>query len=304
MDKGLARAIESNKRVQKSQEIANLKESIRSRGIIPVLKDNILYVYRITGKKGISELSAYYRDNMYDLYDVVVFNDRKFQQDLCKASYLQSFRNMINYRQSTFEEIWNYFDLNDEEKRKKFVEENAREREIPLPINDRVYKKYYMKENARDIINRIAFNYVTCTYKRDSKIAAIIHLIGISNYFNLDYIASLVCNFLYSKKIDFFEGTNIINNEEWQVCGMRFTDKENLLSEDEKISLIKSIIENLNIECVYCEEIDKISDYQLESMFGPYSREDIIDFSKHNNSILENEVFSDLFNKVESMSLK
>lgn len=289
---------------ENEHKLAEFKYNIRKKGMLPILKDGNLIIYKISRKQEFYELSSYYRDNMIDIYNKIVLNDQKFKSDLCKSSYLPFFNNMLNYRPSTTEEIYEKFHLNDKQIREDFIKENAQEMEIHIPIDDITYTKSYRKEDIQEILKRISQNYVTCIFKRPSKVSAIINFIGIKNYFNLDFIASQVVQFLYSKMVDFSNGTNIISEEQMEIEKMRFTDKEQSLSDDEKIKILKNIKDVFNIECVCCEEFSKISDLQLESILGTNSREMIINFAKHNTNILYNKDFSPIYNKIISSNSK
>ncbi len=285
--------------LEKENRTADFKDSIRKRGILPILKDDKLFVYKVSGKEELFELTANYRDTMFDIYDVIVLNDQNFKSELCgRSSYLSSFRDMLSRRTSTAEEIWEKFHLDNEQSRKTFIEKNVQEVEVHIPIDDTTYTKGYRKEEIQEIVQRISQNYVTCRFKRNSKLAAIIDFVGIKNYFDLDFIASKIVEFLYSNRVDFSSGVTIVSNERMEIDRMQFTDKEKALSDDEKIAVLKKIMGAFNIECIYCEEVDKISDFQLESMLGIPSREVAMDFSKHNTDILYNSVFSNIYSKI------
>ncbi len=297
---GFNKTLEHSYRIKREHEIAEFKEAIKERGILPILREEKLFIYKISKTEILSELITAYKDNMSETYNVVVLNDEKFKSDLCKSSYLPFFRNMLNYRPSTPEEIWEKFNLNNEQSRKDFIEQNAREIEIQITMSDLTYLKGYRKEKIGEIVKRISHDYVTCIFKRDSKLSAIIDFIGTKNYFDLDFIASKAVEFLSSNRVAFASGSTILKDERMAIDRMPFTDKEKSMSEDEKLIILKDIKDAFNIECVYCEEVDKISDSQLESMLGTSSRENVIDFSKHNTDILDNSDFSPIYNEIMS----
>lgn len=139
-------------------------------------------------------------------------------------------------------------------------------------------------------------------FKRNSKIAEIINLVGNDNYFDLDFIASLTCEYLYSKHIDFSTGLTIFTAEIEKINKMKFTDKESDFTEAEKIKLIRNIMEQFDTECLYCKDLDKISTTELQSILG--TREIIVDFAKHNSEILENSEFSNIYKKLLSKKNK
>ncbi len=283
---------------EKDNEKAEFKYNIRKNGILPILKNDKIFIYKISGNRSLFNISSYFQDNMSDTYNEIVLNDKKFQEEVFRQIYSPFYKNMVNYRPSTPEEILEKFYLNNDQNKNDFIEKNAQEIEMHIPINDTTYTKAYRKEEIQEIAERISSNYVTCTFKRDSKIADIINFILKQNYFDFDFVASQAVEFLSSKKVNFYTGTNIFDNEQLEISEEHFTEPEMSLSDEQKILLLKSIKDGFNIECIYCEEIAKISDFQLETMLGISSKEIVIDFAKHNSD------FSTIYNKIISSDYK
>lgn len=296
--------IEANNALNKEMKVADFKFNLRKKGIVPVLRDNKLFVYKVSGTKKLSELGDEYRINMFDTYNKVILYDDYFKKFL-KPGYLHhlsGFENMISFKFSTTDELWDYFDLNNEQNMQKFIENYLKEIKDETYTDNSETGKHRI-EAIREIVEKIAGNYVTCTFKRNSKIAALIDLIVTSNYIDLDFLAALACEFLYSKDVDFSTGTTVIDERE-KVDRMIFTKKEKSLSDDDKKELIKNILNGLDIECVYCDEIDQISDYLIESIFEIKARETVIEFAKHNAEILDDSDFATVYKNAFSSKCK
>lgn len=265
--------VETSQINQNKQEVARMKYIFRTKGLIPIVEDNKLSIYKVTANSNLSKLIEEYKNNMMDKYDEVLQYD-KYEKEYKKAEYynLPFYTDMLSHRQSTPEELFKYFNMDKSENEKESLQDKVRD-------------------------------YVTCTFKRDSKLAKIIKHIGYEQI-DLDYIASIVYDFLYSIKIDFSTGVSILAGTRIDLEKMPFTNKEKELSEDEKMSTIIKIISAFDIECVYIEELNKISDFLLGCIFGEISREDAINFSEHNYDILNNSEFSPIYRKIKSLNQK
>lgn len=284
--------------LETEQNFAEFKDNLRKKGLVPILRDGKINVYKVVRTEKLSELISNFKENMFDIYNVVVLDNERFRAELCRSSCIPFFRNMLKFRPSTKEEIWESFNLNDENCRNDFLLNNAREIEIHISIDEKIYTKGYRREEIDEVIERITSNYVTCVHKRPSKLSKIASFINLKNFIDLDYIAELIYLFLYEKNVSFGTRTNILPTEYWELAQMQFTDKEKSLTEEEKIAVIRDIISAFSVECVYSESIDEISEFQLESIFGTKSREFVIDFAKHNTDLLDNSEFTDTYHKI------
>lgn len=74
--------VEFTAMMDREESIERTKINIRKKGIIPILKENELYIYKIKGNNNIDEICNYYRENMFDVYKDIVLNDNKFREDL------------------------------------------------------------------------------------------------------------------------------------------------------------------------------------------------------------------------------
>lgn len=285
-------------KLETERNYAKFKNNLREEGLVPILRDGKIIVYEVVGTEKLDELISNFEENMFDIYSVVVLDNERFRSDLCRSSYIPSFRNMIKYRPSTKEEIWENFNLNDEKCKNDFLLKNAREVEVHIPVAEKMYTKGYKIEEIDEVIERITSNYVTCIYKRPSKLSKIVSFINLENFIDLDYIAELIYGFLYDKKISFRTRTNILPSENLELAQITFTDKEKSLTEEEKIAIIRDIISAFSVECVYSEDVDKVSKFQLENIFGTKSREFVIDFARHNTDLLDNSEFTDTYHKI------
>ena len=261
--------IEGNNQTHKEMSPSIFKYKLRKKGIIPVLRDDKLFIYKVSTTEKLSKLADEYRKTMGGTHDKVYLFDNHFKEMVNSKnylSYLLGFDNMLGFRKSTYDEIWKSFNLDDEQFRIEFLKNFGKN-----------------GETLEEAIKRIsALNFVTCTFKRDSKIAAIIDIMDREKYIDLDFLASLAIQFLYSRIVVFDK--EFVRHD---IERMSFSDKEMSLSLNEKIELIKSIISGLDIKCVYQDEIGNLSDNLIESMFGTASREMVLEFAQHNALVLD-----------------
>lgn len=282
---------EGRKKVQEKLEECKFKSSLKKKGLLPVLKYGKVNVYKITVNQKLADVIKKFDENMFDIYIDVILDTQEFRANLCKSSYIPFFKNMLTFRQSTKEDIWTGFHLNDEQSRNDFLKEHAQ-------------KKEHRKEEIEEVVERIMCDYVTCIFKRPSKLSKILSYINSTNYIDLDCISKLIYRFLYDKDLDFKQENDSFPTEYWQFSEMVFSNKERNLTEEEKLSVVRDIMDSFDIECVLSEDIDKISDFQLENIFGIKSKRIIVEYSKHNSSILYNSEISNIYQKTTSSRAK
>ena len=153
-----------------------------------------------------------------------------------------------------------------------------------------------------EIVEEMAKYYFTFVFKNPSKISKIISFS--SRYLDIDYVASEIYYFLNSESRDFFTGTSPIEDEQMELSRINFTDKEMNLSENEKISLIKNIIDSFKIECVYNSKIDEMNEFLTSSVFGTKSKNLVLKFAQHNANLINDSEFSPLYKKIISSKIK
>lgn len=294
---------ENGKEFQKEQEKANVIFNLRKKGMLPIISDNKLNIYKIKSNEKINELVKSYEENFYDIYNVLILNNQEFAARMCRSSYDPFFRGMIGSHISSVEEFCEFFELDNEDIKNEFYEEHCDEVEVKIPVDNNMYTR---KENIDETFSRIASEYVTCVFKRHSKIASIISNLHYEKCYNLDLIAELACELFYSQSINFSIGTNILDREQTEISAMNFTDREKELSCTDKISVIKEILSAFEIECVYSKEISKMDDsyFNLLSDDNQNTKEIILDFAKHNTDILENSTFTEIYTNVIGESSK
>ncbi len=282
----------------KEQEQVDLANYLGSKGLLPVLKDDKLYIYKISISKKLYELAKYYRNNLVDDYRTIV-SEKDFYEDFFNNRDPLKYKNMINHHKSTAKEIYEQFGLGNEINQKKFIEENAKEVEIKTKINDEEYTKSYRKETVDEIVNRICNNYVTCVCQRKSKLAEIILFILHYNFYNIDFINELAYDFLYNKEL-IYNKIIFFTQEQLNIQNMTFSNKERVLSEDDKLAIVKKIIEACSFETIYCEDIDKISNHIFLPVLSEFSDkvDMIVNLARHNNDVIENSVFSSIIIKI------
>lgn len=264
---------------------------LRKKSLVPILKDGKLYIYKIIIDQEFSTLRKKYEANFYDSYKVLQLNDHEFN-----ASFSEK---MIDHHQPSVSELVEYLGLNDIATRKEFWEKNAQEVEVKVQIDKEMYAKCYRKEEPDEVFKRVAKSYLVCVLKRKSKLSAIMDLIENNHYFNLDFIASTMCQFFNLGTVNFSASTkDTLKENEAKIRSMSYSDKEKELWDKDKIAIVKEIYNSLNIMCIFSEEIDKISDFRMQLMENCETdniKDVIINFATHNSDILENSAFSYIF---------
>lgn len=277
----------------KSDEMLDLRKNMISKGIVPIIKDGNLDVYVVQGGHGLFNLSLQFDKEFYDLYDVLLLSD--FNLNLTfDMTYNSYYTNMDSYKKLSVEKIHEMFKLDNEIYRDFFIKINQKDIEI-LGENN---KKEYRKESFEEILERMSNEFIIGTFKRDSKLSTIINYIYYSGHFDLDFIMSLMYEFIYSdrsKNIGYIG----INNEEQFINSINYTNKEKKLSEEKKYELLKDIYNCFSIECLYSKKFDDINDAFLKVIFDCKNREVIRDYALHNNEILETSLFAPIYKKNE-----
>lgn len=271
--------------IEKSEKKAKFKLRIRKKMLFPIIKDNKLFVYRITGTEKTNALESEYSDTLYDTQDVVT-NDEKILNDFrFRFSISSYFINLVHHHISTKEDLYRYYELDKIENRYSFLN---------LPQN-KIFKIDKEME-FDDIIEAMSKYYFTFIFKEPSKISQIISFV--SGYLDVDYIASNIYNYLYSNCKNFSFGLNPLEEEQMKIDRMCFTNKERNMSIEDKFSLIKDVFESFNIECVYSSKIDEMNDFITSSVFGTKSKEMVLEFAQHNTDLIYNSEFSPIFERI------
>ena len=273
-------------RIRKNQEEATFKGELRRRKLFPIIKDDVLYIYSVKSTNETQRLIIKCREDLFDVYRVVT-NDRKYIGNfLYRSSSFPEFRNVLDYHDSTKEDLINYFNLTDENEKKKFLD---------FPQN-KLFKHDGMSFD--DVFDSMVKSYMTFNFKRPSKISEIIGCV--SGYFDVDYAASKAYWILNSEYEKFARGTNPVEYDQMRIDRMRYSEKEDKLPYNERLELLKNVYNSFDIECLYSSNINEISDFVLENMFKIKSKKLVYGFAQHNYDLLYNSKFSDVYKKIAS----
>ncbi len=262
--------------------------SLRKDGLLALISNDYINMYKVKSNDKLEKLILDIKNNFDEIYSILFIRDDKFMNEVINNSYNPFFKNMVSYHPTTKEEIYDYYDLFDKSNIDKFYEENSISIENNLVIDDKMSTTILKKESIDETINRIADNRVTCLFKKNSKLAEI--LLSIDNYFNLDFIAQIVCQFLNSIDVDFSSNQfKSLDSNEDRIMLMKYTVKENSLSYEEKIMIVKDILNAFDIECIYSKKVEELlnTDNQL-----------LLEYAKHNTYILENSEFTKIYNEI------
>ena len=89
---------------------------------------------------------------------------------------------MIEFHQASPSEIWNFFDLDNEEARKKFVSRLPQEIQKSALVDLEGCAKSYTEETFKKLAEEVVPNYVTCVFKRSSKLSKIKYHLLLTNF--------------------------------------------------------------------------------------------------------------------------
>lgn len=271
-------------RIRKSQEEATFKGKLRRRKLFPIINDGVLFIYSVKPTNETQSLIIKCREDLFDVYRVVT-NDRKYIGNfLYRSSSFPEFRNVLDYNDSTKEDLINYFNLTDANEKKKFLD---------LPQNE-----LFKHGEFDDVFDNLVKSYMTFNFKRPSKISEIIDCV--SRYFDADYAASKAYMILNSEYEEFARGTNPVEYDQMRVDRIRYSEKEEKLSYDERLELLKNVYNSFDIKCLYSSNVNEMSDFLLENIFKTRDRNMIFRFAKHNYDLLYNSKFSDVYKKIVS----
>lgn len=262
--------------------------SLRKDGLLAFIDNDYINMYKVKSNDKLEKLILDIKNRFDEIYSILFIKDDKFMNETINSSYNPFFKNMVSYHPTTKEEIYDYYGLDDKSNMDKFYEENSISIENNLVIDDKMSTTILKKESIDETINRIADNRITCLFKKNSKLAEI--LLSIDNYFNLDFIAQIVCQFLNSIDVDFSSNQfKSLDSNEDRIKLMKYTSKENSLSYEEKIRIIKEILNTFDIECLYSKKVEELfnTDNQL-----------LLEYAKHNTYILENSEFTKIYNEI------
>lgn len=278
---------EGSKFVRDTQKEADFKRKLRNRGLFPIVKDGVFNIYSVEATDETKKIVVECRENLFDVYKIVT-NDRKFMSNfLYRSSFFPEFRNVLDYHDSTKEELFEHYNLDDESERIKF---------LALPQN----KSFKFDDNMTfdEIVEGMAAHYMTFNFKRPSKVSEVIGLL--SRYFDADYAASKAYRVLYTKDQEFATGTNPIEEEQMRIDRMVYSNKEDKFSHDEKLSLIKRTFDSFDIKCLYSFKVDEIDDFVLKNIFKTNNKKLIYGFAEHNYDLLYKSEFSDIYKNISS----
>lgn len=298
MDKFDYNALDSAFDFHEEEQKGKLRNFIMQNGLVPILKNGKLCIYKILIGNKLEELAKTLNANLSNEYIQIFLDNLTFDKKLCS----NTLNDMVEYHLASKEELWLYFNLDDEHCRENFINQNALEIEEQVMIDGTHYVKTYRRENLEEILVRLCSTAISCTFKRNSKIAALIFHLR-NGFIDLNFIASFLCLFLDTKNVDFSNaGTlNIVEPNQLKIRNMSFSDKESKLTIEEKIAIINEILASLDIICVYSEGEDKKLEPLIYSLLYSDFKGTIVQLAQHNSKILENEDFKKAYSKFETI---
>ena len=296
--------IDSNDKYKKEESLAKVKEYFRQIGIIPILVDDTLKIYKIRVNKNLDNVINYF-DKEYK-YKFQRIKPKRKKDNYMYNLWQEVGTEIKNEKAATSDDIWKMFELENEVKRNEFYEKNARIIETDVVYNDEIWLKGYRKERLNEIVDRISKDCVVRTYEKSSKLAMFLKTFKAHNY-NLDYIYKFIYEFYYNKDINFSTGINIIKENIETVINRDFNEVEKQLTQEEKIDCIKKMLEVFDVKCIFESKLSNMHNFLDGRIIDTdvlLSKEDVLDFAKHNYDIINNEEINEIVNKINGISTK
>ncbi len=287
---------EEDKEYEEEGKFANYKYAIRNRGIVPIVRNDILFIYKVNpNNDALFNLNLDYQKRLSDINYKFIHMNPDLHINIYKE---ESIENFVRFEPATYDNLFENFNLVDEKAKQEFIRRyfNSIDANIKVNDNENVIFKKMMKKLAEE-------DYAICSFKVESKLSRIIDFIN-DGYIDIDFLAEQLCEFVYSDKKNFYDGTNILKIDTNKIQMMDYTNKEKSLSDNEKINIIKEIIYALNIECEYTCRLDNISYPHLKLLLGCDSMKYLMRFAKHNESVINDDKIQSIRNVLMCNDLK
>ena len=126
--------IDSNDKYKKEESLAKVKEYFRQIGIIPILVDDTLKIYKIRVNKNLDNVINYF-DKEYK-YKFQRIKPKRKKDNYMYNLWQEVGTEIKNEKAATSDDIWKMFELENEVKRNEFYEKNARIIETDVVYND------------------------------------------------------------------------------------------------------------------------------------------------------------------------
>ena len=278
------------------EKLANVKSKLQSLGFFPVVRDSILTVYSVKVSPDNASIFGNLEKNLGNTYEEAFYYGNSSYQGL---KYKEEIKLPIAKRASTPENLYDLLGLGDEERRQKFLQENARECEVKIPYQNGIYLKGYRLESLKEVLERLRCDYAVHIYKRESKIAELLKKIG--NCLDTDSIFSILYEFLNGQKVDFSEGINNVSSIQKIAEEMPFSETELSLTETEKEIILNDLFSAFTYTSLSSKTIST-----LNSRYG-IDKNSLLLIGKHNAAILDTSEVQEIvfkFKKIKTHSLK
>lgn len=289
-------------------ELSDIKYCLRSQNLIPFIKDNNLYIYEVNSRNSeFINIMNHIDKEYYGTYEDLISVDDYFETldnlddsdaylDISKHNF---FGKIISKRTPTSEDIYKYYRLYDEERRRKFINDNYSQEKVIILEAD-VVDGNVLDSELQAAISKAKRNKLVATIRILPKLYSILYLTCFKNDFYLEFIAEELCQFVYGKKERYTKGQNVFSTSLYDVDNKSYTEAETNLDKDKKIELLREIYNTLKFDCIYQKELSNLDADNTIFKFGnkEITGPDILEIARNNSDIIYNSLFTEIYNQL------
>ena len=281
----------------REQEYAEFKNKAASLGIVPIYDMDKLNIYKIKATDELKKLCESYKANLYEIDKVIL------KYPSCDPWYymdsLSSFGEPIEFHVPTDEELFEKYNLSNEERKKTFIKNNGT---YIKEYNEKNSTFEYRLETFDEVKEKFKKEYLTFVFRRNSKIAAILSLLIEENYFSLEVMADLISELMTSKKV-YKKSPFTAKSEVFKKISQPLSYAEKKMSLFDKRSLIKDFIETFDIEKTYSGTIADMPYIGIDGNFKE-NKVNINRLADENAYLLFNSDFKDTYDRIKTQKIK
>ena len=281
-----------------SEKESELNYNYSSTNTIPIIKDGILYLFKVGFKSDFSKLVSKYNEKYSEVKSRVVSEDEyeKFYAPYARYKDLRYYETVIKERTATTDELERYLHL-DEKQKAEFVNNNAIDIKEKVPVDEIHWQEAFRKEKYDEIIKRIASNTRVLEFLNKSKIAELIK--RLDGNLDLSFIVSNVYQYITNTYKGFSTIlVNVVTQDMNYISLIDYTSREKELPIHEKYKILSEVYDELEIEYLYARKPEDISEFEYEKIFGG-TGERVLKIANMNSALLNDSEFSPIFKEIK-----
>ena len=256
-----------------------MKEYIRNNGIVPIISDKFLYIYKFSPIENIQDVIKH----MHDKYDgenyCINHRIKSYSSLYFEGKWYFNHKlspNIIRTEPLSIEEykclFKNYKDRYESlKKRVPYIDYNCSDSFVPT-----LYRFQTLDEYIEEDVENFEKRY----YVQLSRLAKLLELVSVD--FDIDIIYKIFKE--ARNKCDEDEDIIYLGSKYWTLGGMPFTNIEKSMECEELGKCFKTFMSSFNIECIFCKHVDTVTESEYFEFMGDYSedlKKEFISFSDH-----------------------